>query len=138
MKEQTVKNLRKLAEITGDKCSSCVTMSPTRCCDAFFCSLAKKEMDALGVSIPEVPGSELPYMGPLGCVVPPEYRPGCTGFVCPPHLSDDKFKSEYLDLLDEVRKDPQIRRVMKETTGLCKKIVNENSAFIKQALEQFG
>lgn len=46
-------------------------------------------------------------MGEKGCVVPPEHRPFCATFVCPPHLKTDrKFRREYARLRAKVEADP--------------------------------
>lgn len=137
MKSATIKSLRELAKITGEKCAKCPTLETYRCCDAYFCGMAKPEMESLGVSIPEVEDGPLPYMGPTGCVVPPEYRPGCSGFVCPQHLGDAKFRTKYLSLIEKVRSDGAIRRAMKMPSTLCKAILEEESKFIDHALKNF-
>lgn len=138
MNADTVANLKEIARLTGTKCGQCVTPSRHRCCDAYFCGLAREEMRALGVHVNQIEDAELPYMGPFGCILPPEYRPGCTVFVCPPHLADKTFRRKYLSLLEDLRKDPDLMSVLRKTTGLGKLILDETNAFFKKAMRDLG
>lgn len=68
-------------------------------------------------------------------VVPPQYRPGCSGFVCPPHLKDEKFRTEYFELLSTVREDKDIERVFKTTSGLAKSLLSKKAPFLNKLIE---
>lgn len=109
MKEETKLALKQLAEITKAKCGQCPTLPLTRCCDSDFCNLASQEMAAHGFYLPPTDNPVVPYLGPNGCIVPPEYRPGCTLFVCPGHLALDKeFKAQWGELRDKVKADETV------------------------------
>jgi len=102
LKESTVNAIRKIAELTGPKCASCPGGDQYRCCDKMFCSTVKIP-SGIHFDKPNVNG--IPYMGEKGCVLPPEYRPMCSTFVCGGHLDDRKFRREYDRLMDKVRKE---------------------------------
>lgn len=80
----TRRALRKLSKITAPLCATCPTAGgePTRCCSRDFCEIADKQARLVGHAQDRV-NDAVPFLGPNGCVMPPEYRPGCTGFLCP-------------------------------------------------------
>jgi hypothetical protein len=98
--ESTKNTLCKVAKLTEPYCKQCSSPNQYRCCDRFFCSLATITMKNLGVEPPKETGNAIaPYMGDRGCVVSPEYRPICSGFVCGAHLvKDRKLRREWARL----------------------------------------
>lgn len=67
-----------------------------RCCDKMFCELTK-ELFPPGVEYKPT-GHEIPFMGPNGCIVKPEHRLFCTGFLCP------GIKKDYPNIWKEYEK----------------------------------
>lgn len=107
MKTKSIKLFQKLAELTNKKCATCPVTEPHRCCDKMFCNLNDHYMLAKGIAEytkPNVGG--IPYMGAGGCVISPEHRPYCTGYVCPPHLhADPEFRAEYESIINKIGDD---------------------------------
>ena len=106
MKLLEVKNkraLEKLAKITLEKCKTCPSEEQEdefRCCDKMFCDLVKNALPE-EVNYEYKSDQKVPFMGKNGCVVKPEHRPFCAGFVCGPHLIDRKFRREYFRLCEK-------------------------------------
>ena len=123
MKERIRNRLQKIAALTSGKCATCPGVGEYRCCDAMFCEMAEASAKALGYQ-PVRTGHEIPFMGPKGCTIPPEYRPGCAGFVCGEHLAADrKFAREYRRLHDEISSDPEIVEAMQISSLIAESIV---------------
>ena len=91
MKEATKNQLCKIQKLTSAACKK----DGFDCCSKFFCKVSELEMKALGFHVDKTDNKDIPYMGPKGCVIPPEYRPGCTMYVCPNHLKDRTFRREW-------------------------------------------
>lgn len=92
--------IRKLQAFTQNVCLSLCEVPEDqkthRCCDAIFCRLTE-------MSFPpdvkyEPTGHEITFMGKHGCIVKPEHRPFCTGYLCPgiadkyPHIWKEYVK----------------------------------------------
>ena len=60
-----------------------------------------------GLEYPKPNVGGIPYMGEKGCVVAPEHRPYCTGFICAPHFQDREFRREYDRLVSKITQDPE-------------------------------
>jgi hypothetical protein len=122
MKERTRNTFRRLADITGKKCAGCPATDTYRCCDKMFCQLNIMYLNAKKLPIPEQPGvGGIPFMGNTGCVVPPEYRPYCTAYVCPPHFQADRdFKREYDRLIARFAQDKDAPPMEKIVSGILK------------------
>lgn len=75
---------RRLAVVTGRVCAGCESVTSARCCSPDFCRIVRAGLEVEGLEIPPEPGGYgVPFLDPEhGCTVPPELRPGCTGFVC--------------------------------------------------------
>lgn len=114
MKQRTVNSLRDIAALTAPKCATCPSMktAPHRCCDKAFCDIVKAGMERAGLPAIPTTGHQIPYMGEHGCVVPPEYRPGCAGYVCDEHLRDRSFRREWMRLHGRFAKDPHVKLMM--------------------------
>lgn len=126
MKERIRNRLQKIAALTGAKCATCVNVGPYRCCDPVFCDMAEASAKALGYQ-PVRTGHAIPFMGPKGCTIPPEYRPGCAGFVCGEHLAADRqFAREYRRLHDEISADPEIVEAMQISALIADSILKAN------------
>lgn len=108
MKERTVNAIRSLAKLTGAKCGSCIGgRGRYRCCDDTFCDLVERGLRAAGHEVPVTGHPEIRFMGENGCVIAPELRPGCSGYVCPEHLENDRsLRRDHNRLLDRCKKDP--------------------------------
>ena len=122
MKERTKNAFKKLGEITCGKCSTCPVAEKHRCCDKMFCSMVEAALRVKGIPVPEKPNvGGIPFMGEKGCVVPPELRPYCTGFVCAPHFSDRDFRREYDRLIQKIAEDKDAPRMPDIMRGLFAK-----------------
>lgn len=109
MKDSTKNAFKKLSELTLSKCQTCVSPDKYRCCDKLFCDAVEKNLIKQNIKIEKPNVENIPYMGEKGCVVPPELRPLCTGFACPDHFDDRKFRREYDRLVEKVNSDPECR-----------------------------
>ena len=107
MRTKTVNCLRKVQKLTQAKCETCPESLEHRCCDVMFCRMAEKTAQSLGYN-PVETGHKIPFMGKSGCVIPAEFRPGCSGFVCGHHFKDRTFRRKYNRLDDEIRTDPDV------------------------------
>ncbi len=104
MKPTTRRAVRKLARATSSVCSPCASDKPDRCCSPTFCDIADAQARLAGhVQVQVGGGSPVKFLGPNGCVMPPEYRPGYTGFVCPERLTPklDKRRRQLFASVDQ-------------------------------------
>ena len=122
MKDETKKRIHILARETGKKCAQCTHSSEYRCCDPFFCELAEITMNNLGYDHPVTDHPTMKYMGPEGCVLPPHYRPQCSGYVCKSHFTDKVFYKNYRKFNRLIFNDPQIKKACKDASEICKAI----------------
>jgi len=105
LKESTINNLCKIKEMTSAACAK----DGFGCCSNFFCGIAKLEAEALGYT-PVAVSDDIPYLGKDGaCVIPPEFRPGCSMYVCPEHLEDRKFRRCWEKHRKKILSDPVIK-----------------------------
>lgn len=118
MKERTKNAFKKLAEITCGKCSSCPVGEKFRCCDKMFCGMVEQSLKAKGITLEKPNVGGIPYMSEKGCVVPPELRPYCTGFVCTPHFTDRNFRREYDRLIEKIGQDPEAPKMPNIMRGM--------------------
>ena len=82
-----------------------------RCCDSVFCAVVDDHLNQVGIKISKTDNPSLPFMGPDGCVVPPELRPFCSTYVCPDRLKGDrKFRREYQRIRAKIEADPESPR----------------------------
>lgn len=114
MKESTRNKLLDIQKLTSKACQK----DGFGCCTKFACTASEVELRLLGIEIEKTDNPDLPYMGPNGCVIPPEYRPSCTMYVCPPHREDRKFRREYDRLFNKIVKDPDIAKA-REAAKKC-------------------
>lgn len=110
MRMSTVNAARRLATITGERCARCPGVGPERCCADAFCEVVERGLRHTGRPVPERTGHpKARFLGPTGCVLPPELRPGCTGFVCGPWKQRDRaFRREVERLEARVFADPDV------------------------------
>ena len=90
MRDAAARALRELHKITNACCATCKP-TPFGCCSADFCDGVARGLEATGRPVP--PRGKHPtlrFMGENGCVVAPELRPGCSGYVCPERLARDR------------------------------------------------
>lgn len=76
-----------LSKFTSTMCNQCPVPEAEkerhkkyRCCNRIFCEIVKAQLPP-GVSYEFKENEEVPYWN-NGCVVSPEHRPMCTGFLC--------------------------------------------------------
>lgn len=119
MRERTVNAIRKLQRLTERACATCPSENHVRpkyrCCDDAFCGMVESALKAVGRPVPEYTGnSEVRFMGPNGCVVAPEDRPGCSGYVCPSTIAKDRnLRREWTRLHEKyLIDDPDVGRMM--------------------------
>jgi len=65
---------------------------------------------------------DVKYMGPNGCIVPPEHRPFCTCFACPAILESRKVRREYERLHAKIKYSDYMRRAMEVVPDVQKVI----------------
>jgi hypothetical protein len=70
-----------------EKTNSCKGKKPFCCCDDRICMHIERINKARNISIDHANGKNflgqtLRFLGPNGCVVPPEYRELCTHYIC--------------------------------------------------------
>ncbi len=112
MREGQINALRKIAELTKTKCETCPTTDKYRCCDRLFCNFVRKYHVGKGIEYPWFGKQEVPFMGDNGCIVKPEHRPFCVGYVCGSHLKDRKFKKKYFHLCNKADILPQTNETL--------------------------
>ena len=132
MKESTVKQLNKMQTLTAGACRK----DGWGCCSKFFCKVSELEMKALGHHVEKTDNKDIPYMGPNGCVIPAEYRPGCSLYVCPIHLKDRKFRREWDRARQKILKDPVVDKAMRESTVEIKALIKDSEA-MKEYIDEF-
>ena len=88
---------QELADFTEKACATCEPKSQFRCCEALFCLEVAIELERKEIPY-KFTGHRIPFMGPKGCTLPPEQRPGCTAYVCVEHLRKRPFRREYTRL----------------------------------------
>lgn len=125
MKETTATLIRQVQKLTELKCQTCPTREPYRCCDRTFCDLAEQGAKALGYTPQKTDHPDLPYMGPKGCVIPAEYRPGCSTYVCFHHLEDREFRREYNRKMQKIQADTDFRKALECTREMATNILLE-------------
>lgn len=114
MRQRTVNALRAIAALTEPKCSACPTKDKHRCCSQAFCQAVAQGMARAGLrEIPRTDHPTLMFMGENGCIVPPEHRPGCSGYVCRDHLEDRAFRRKWERLHDRFVDDPDVATMMR-------------------------
>lgn len=102
---KAVQALRRAARVTKAVCVGCDHDTPARCCSALFCGIVEKGLVAINEPVPAKPGLYgAPFLGPNGCVVPPELRPGCAAYACEERLGPaaraERNRQLYLALED--------------------------------------
>lgn len=105
MKQSTKNTIIKMHELTKNYCGSCNMCQGEkyRCCDKVFCDIVDHGLQKMGIKISKV-NSEVPFMGESGCIVPPEYRPFCSGYICPDILHNDRdFRRKWTKLDREMK-----------------------------------
>lgn len=116
MRQRTVNALRAVAALTNAKCGTCKAEGhkKTRCCDKVFCDVVAAGLERAGMpAIAPTGHPTIPFMGEKGCVVPPELRPGCSGYVCREHLSDRTFRRRWAKLHNRFAGDPDVKAMMR-------------------------
>lgn len=128
MKERVCNSIRRIQALTAEKCQTCPGVGEFRCCDAVFCRGVEAGLRAIGVSIPRTEHPTIPFMGPKGCVVPAEYRPGCSGYVCPSQLQGDRtFRREWRRLHERYWEDPEVTKMMAAATSIARETLSEHA-----------
>lgn len=116
MKDSTRQALCAVQKLTQKLCEGCNATSPYRCCERDFCIAVERGLLAVGKSIPRTDHPQLPFMGPSGCVVPAELRPGCSGYVCEDRLDTRPLRREYDRLHDKFMGDPDVEKMLGAAT----------------------
>jgi hypothetical protein len=105
VKDRTKNLFSKLAELTCKKCETCPVIEKYRCCDNLFCELNEQSLKANNKTYDKPNVGGIPYMSDKGCVISPEDRPYCTGYVCVPHFEDKEFRKKYDDTIRRIGQD---------------------------------
>lgn len=105
------KTLVEIASITAAACgnsSECAAQGhadrPNRCCSRLYCEAARRYCQSKGIELTATSHPDLPFMGPSGCVLPPEHRPICAIHTCQwsnsaqPHCGNNANTDRYADL----------------------------------------
>lgn len=70
-----------MADHTAPECAkNC--RKPHTCCDDSYCGMAQAYAKLRGVELEPIEGSKIRFLGPNGCIVPPNLRPICTLHTC--------------------------------------------------------
>ena len=110
MKQSAINGLRRLHVFTNALCATCEPKFG--CCSPLFCDIVAAGLIAVGRPVPPRGAHpELRFMGPSGCTIEPELRPGCTGFVCQEKLQDRKVRREYDRLQAKAFDDPEVEKM---------------------------
>lgn len=80
------------------------------------------EAKALGYE-PKRVADDIPFLGEKGCVIPAEFRPGCTMYVCPVHLENRKFRRQWDKHRQKVLSDPVINEKITNNKEINEKIL---------------
>lgn len=121
MKESAKNALCKIQQLTLKACQGCVTDNPYRCCSSEFCRAVEAGLKAVSKDIPKTSHPSLQYMSEKGCVVPPELRPGCSGYVCQGALEKDRnFRREYVRLHDKFSQDETVNKMLEASNNFLK------------------
>ena len=87
-------------EMTNAACKKC--RIPFNCCSPEYCEIADEYSQKQGISLQRTDHPVLPFMGPDGCIVPPDLRPICTVHVC--NIDPDR-EARYFELREELSED---------------------------------
>lgn len=87
MTPRAAKLIRRMHRLTSRQCRR--TGCEFDCCTIDFCGVVRAGLQLMGEEVEPVTREPWSYKGPSGCVVPPELRPGCSGFLCPAAWSSD-------------------------------------------------
>ena len=121
MKESAKNALCKVQQLTAAACQKCVTDEPYRCCSTEFCQAVEAGLKAVGKEFPKTSHPTLQYMGEKGCMVPPELRPGCSGYVCISVLEKDRnFRREYERLHKKFQEDETVDKMLEASNRFLK------------------
>ncbi len=121
MKESVKNHLIKLHQLTNASCRKCP--QSYSCCERDFCLAVESGLSAIGTTIQRTTHPTLPFMGPSGCVVPPELRPGCSGYVCTATLkSNRKLRREWAHLHTKIVGDETVAKLMDAANSYLKKV----------------
>jgi hypothetical protein len=72
---------QEMYELTRDRCGC--EDQPNHCCSKEYCiAAAGFSLLFYGVRLAPTEHPSIPFMSPLGCIVPPHLRPVCTLHVC--------------------------------------------------------
>lgn len=112
MKKQTTDQLwAEMAALTQELCKE--TKGKCKgtgwCCAPMYCEGARDYAKRRGVELKETGHKTLPFCGPEGCTVPPQYRPLCTVHQCCVEMRFDEKSDRYWKLRDKLN-----RRLCKE------------------------
>jgi len=118
MRPELVVKIRDTAAMANKECGSgrC-QVGKWGCCDAAFCWAVHRGLSKLGITYEFDPDAELPYMGPEGCRVLPEHRPGCAIHVCHDR-QHGCLEFAIRDTWDEAKEDPAIMSLNREFIGV--------------------
>lgn len=107
--------LVEIAELTASGCGNspeCIAQGygdrPYRCCSRLYCEVTRRYCQSKGITLTDTGHPDLPFMGPDGCILPPEYRPICAIHTCQwsgsadPHCEDTAMTARYVDLYNQV------------------------------------
>lgn len=101
--ELEIEHLKKLHKLTSGACGNCEEFQnkKSQCCAPIACDFSELSAHALGYTPTPTNHPTLRYMGEKGCVIPPQYRPHCTSYVCASILRDNKYNNEYEKLKEK-------------------------------------
>ena len=70
---------QEMYDLTHPECGKCLI--PYSCCNSQYCELARARALEFGIVLSDV-NSDIPFLGPTGCIVEPYLRPLCTVHTC--------------------------------------------------------
>lgn len=96
--KSTIDLLNQIHTLTQEKCRNCGA-----CCSPEYCEMAIELSEG---TLKSTGHSDLPLMGPQGCIAPPHLRPLCTLHLCTISgvgtSGDEEWDSKYFALRDEL------------------------------------
>ena len=107
MNPELVELYSQLAEHTRPKCAGGCRV-PLSCCSPEYGELAAEYMAAHSVELPASTGNKkCRFLGSIGCVVEPHWRPACTMHVCCINAfglkpGDQIWTAKYYQLRDQI------------------------------------
>jgi len=106
MEKKLIKLYKDMSELTAPECANTCRV-PHSCCDSMYCDMAEDWIREHGWVHPTTDHPTLKFMSPLGCVLPPHFRPICTLHTCAVNsvggkVGDPAWTAKYFQIRQEI------------------------------------